>query len=105
MISAFEYQWNLGPFQFGANRYNAASVVSEQCSACEKKVKMLVIQLCPTLCYPLIFSLPSFSVHGILYARILERDFLVVQWLGLQSPNAGGLGSIPGQEIGPTWCN
>ena len=32
----------------------------------------LVIQLCPTLCDPVICSLPGSSVHGIFQARILE---------------------------------
>ena len=31
-----------------------------------------VAQLCPTLCDPMDCSLPGFSVHGILQARILE---------------------------------
>ena len=31
-----------------------------------------VTQLCPTLCNPMDYSLPGFSVHGILQARILE---------------------------------
>ena len=31
-----------------------------------------VAQLCPTLCNPVDHSLPGFSVHGILQARILE---------------------------------
>ena len=31
-----------------------------------------VAQSCPTLCYPVDGSLPSFSIHGILQARILE---------------------------------
>ena len=30
------------------------------------------LQLCPTLCDPMDCSLPGFSVHGILQARILE---------------------------------
>ena len=38
-----------------------------------KKVKMLVIQSCPTLCDPMDFSLPGSSVHWILQARILEK--------------------------------
>ena len=38
----------------------------------EKKVKLLVAQLCPTLCDPVDCSLPDFSVHEILQARILE---------------------------------
>ena len=35
-------------------------------------VKMLVAQLCLTLCDPVDLSLPGSSVHGILQARILE---------------------------------
>ena len=34
--------------------------------------QVLVAQLCPTLCDPVECSLPSYSVHGILQARILE---------------------------------
>ena len=34
-------------------------------------VKVLVAQLCPTLCNPMDCSLPGSSVHGILQARIL----------------------------------
>ena len=29
-------------------------------------------RLCPTLCDPVDYSLPGFSVHGVLQARILE---------------------------------
>ena len=36
------------------------------------KVKVLVAQLCLTLCDPMDCSPPSSSVHGILQARILE---------------------------------
>ena len=36
------------------------------------KVKVLVSQLCPTLCNPMEFSPPGSSVHGILQVRILE---------------------------------
>ena len=36
------------------------------------KVKVLVTQLCPTLCNPTDCSPPGSSVHGILQARILE---------------------------------
>ena len=35
-------------------------------------VKVLVTQLCPTFCDPIDCTLPGFSVHGILQARILE---------------------------------
>ena len=37
-----------------------------------RKVKVLVIQSCPTLCDPMDCSLPGSSVHGFLQARILE---------------------------------
>ena len=36
------------------------------------EVKVLVTQLCPTLCDPMDCSLPGSSVHGILQVRILE---------------------------------
>ena len=36
------------------------------------RVKVLVVQLCPTLCDPMDRSPPGSSVHGILQARILE---------------------------------
>ena len=35
-------------------------------------VKVLVAQLCPTLCDPMNCILPGSSVHGISQARILE---------------------------------
>ena len=35
-------------------------------------VRVLVVQLCPTLREPMDCSLPGSSVHGILQARILE---------------------------------
>ena len=36
-------------------------------------IKVLVTQLCPTLCFPMDWSPPASSVHGILQAGILER--------------------------------
>ena len=36
------------------------------------KVKVLVTQLCPTLCNPTDCSPPGFSVNGIFQARILQ---------------------------------
>ena len=39
-----------------------------------------VAQLCPTLCNPVDCSLPGFSVHGILQARILE--WVIVSFSG-----------------------
>ena len=38
----------------------------------ENEVKVLVAQLCPTLCNPMDYSPPSSSVHGILQTRILQ---------------------------------
>ena len=38
----------------------------------QKVFSVLVTQSCPTLCDPMDCSLPGFSVHGILQARILE---------------------------------
>ena len=71
--------------------------------------------VCPTLCDPVDCSLPGSSIHGIFQARVLEWSaiafsdnyllkslvfrgtFLVIQWLRLCTPDARGLGSIPGQ--------
>ena len=39
---------------------------------CVKESESEVAQSCPTLCDPMDCSLPGFSVHGILQARILE---------------------------------
>ena len=39
---------------------------------CYMRVKLLVAQLCPTLCDPVDCSPPGSSVHGILQTRILE---------------------------------
>ena len=38
----------------------------------KKKWKLLVAQLCPTLCDPMDCSPPGSSVHGVLQAKILE---------------------------------
>ena len=34
-----------------------------------------VTQLCPTLCDPMDYSLPGFSVHRIFQARVLEWEW------------------------------
>ena len=39
----------------------------------KSEVKVLVAQLCLTLCNPMDYSPPGSSVHGILQARIPER--------------------------------
>ena len=43
------------------------------------KVKVLVVQSCLTLCDPVDCSPPGSSVHGILWARIVE-------WVAIPSP-------------------
>ena len=42
-------------------------------------VVLLVVQSCPSLCDPMSYSLPGFSVHGIFQARIME-------WVAIPSP-------------------
>ena len=44
------------------------------------------LQSCPTLCGPMDYSLPGFSIHGILQTRIRE-------WLSLPT-----LGDLPNPE-------
>ena len=44
------------------------------------KVKVLVAQLCPTLCYPRDSSLLDSFVHGILQARILKWVAISFSW-------------------------
>ena len=39
---------------------------------CVKESESEVAQLCLTLCDPLYYSLPGFSVHGVFQARVLE---------------------------------
>ena len=51
--------------------------------------KVLVAQSCLTLCDPMDCSLPGFSVHGILPARILK--WVAVSFPG-DLPNPGQLG-------------
>ena len=55
------------------------------------KVKVLVPQLCPTLCHPMDCSLPGSSVHQILQARILE-------WVAISFSR----GIFPGQGLNPS---
>ena len=54
------------------------------------KVRVLLAQLCPTLCDPVDYSPPGSSVHGILQPRILE-------WVAMPSP-----GDLPDSEMEPT---
>ena len=48
----------------------------------KNKKRKLLAQSCPTLCYPMDYSLPSSSVHG-----ILQQDY----WNGLPFPSLGDL--------------
>ena len=67
--------------------YNTVPIVNDPMHA-------TLLQSCPALCYPMDCSLPGFSVHGILQARILEwvaipfsrgssptRDQILVPWI------------------------
>ena len=49
----------------------------------ESEVKVLVAQLCPTLCNPMDGSPPGSSVHGILQARILVGSHSLLQGIFL----------------------
>ena len=49
----------------------------------ESEVKVLVSQLCPTLCNPMDGSPPGSSVHGILQARILVGSHSLLQGIFL----------------------
>ena len=49
-----------------------AILFSKKEKKCKSLVKLLVAQLCPTLCDPRDYSPPGSSIHGILQARILE---------------------------------
>ena len=44
-----------------------------------RKVKVLVSQLCPTLCDPMDYSPPGSSAHGIFQARLLKWVTLPIQ--------------------------
>ena len=58
----------------------------------------LVVQLCLTLCDPMDCSLPRFSVHGILQARILE--WVVISCSrGSSWPRDGIHISCPGRRV------
>jgi len=58
--------------QPGRIEQNKLSPCSHEAYLLLGKVKVLLIQSCPTLCYPMDRSPPGSFVHGILQARILE---------------------------------
>ena len=67
-----------------ARTYNTLGLVLTLC------VCVSVAQLCPTLCNPMDYSPPSYSVPGILQARILE-------WVAIPfSKNLPNTGIEPG---------
>ena len=84
---------------------------------CQLTQVVLVAQSCPTLCDPMDYSLPGFSVHGILQARILEwvampfsrgsswhRDRTMVFLLCRQMFTLWAYQGIPTQEANPVLC-
>ena len=54
-----------------------------------------VAQSCPTLCEPMDYCLPGFSIHGIFQARIPE-------WVAFSSLQ--GIFSTQGLNLGPPHC-
>ena len=59
----------LASLQNGGRQVTIPTCPPENSHAC---VCAHSLQSCPTLCDPKVCSLPGFSVHGILQARILE---------------------------------
>ena len=66
-------------FSFLLERYKSVKATEENFERKKTEINgiphlaaCLVIQLCPTLCDPMDYSLPGSSVHGILQAGILE---------------------------------
>ena len=57
----------------GRNFYQGVYLISTSTSVCVC-VCVCVPQWCPTLCDPMNCGQPGSSIHGILQARILERD-------------------------------
>ena len=51
-------------------------IIPSQVFSVQWRLKVLVTQSCPTLCHPVDYSPPGFSVHGILQARRLK--FIVI---------------------------
>ena len=76
----------------------------------QKERDTIVLNLLLSICYSLIINGRQkekshfFSLLGLIlnkfyfiFQNILLGTSLVVQWLGIYTPNAGGPGSIPGQ--------
>ena len=58
--------------QESLRRNRVAIMVNKRVQNAVKESESEVVQSCPTLCDPVDCSLPGFSIHGILQARILE---------------------------------
>ena len=56
----------------GGEMLSVLSAISASSIVCNACVRAKLLQLCPTLCEPMDYSLPGFSVYGTLQARILE---------------------------------
>ena len=54
-----------------------------------------LLQLCPTLCDPMDCTLPGFSIHGILQARILEWVAMLSSRGSSQPRDWSSISSIP----------
>ena len=65
-----------------------STVQQHESAVKSEKVKVLVAQLCQTLCRPMDWSPPGFSVRGILQARIL-------QWVAIPFSNTSSLPRDP----------
>ena len=61
---------------------NAYKCIAGKCKQKQKYVVYVLTQLCPTVCDPVNYSPPGFSVHGILQARILD-------WVAISSSSRG----------------
>ena len=65
--------FNIIVIQVYAPTSNAEEAEAEQFSEdLQDLLESEVAQLCPTLCNPMVWSLPGSSVHGIVQARTLE---------------------------------
>ena len=65
--------FNITVIQVYAPTSNAEEAEAEQFSEdLQDLLESEVAQLCPTLCNPMVWSLPGSSVHGIVQARTLE---------------------------------
>ena len=69
-------------------------IVTKWVSLNPLRVDMFVMQLCLTVCHPMDYSSPSFSVHGILQAEY---------WSELPTPSPGYLPDPGIEPVSPSW--